>query len=91
MPISLTERDLEILNAINNARYMTAPQIQALFWRNSRGGVYGNLKACQRRLLQLTIAAGDDTMEVMDMLLARRRAADRKAWLEAKGDLAEVL
>ena len=54
MPISLTERDLEILNAINNARYMTAPQIQALFWRSSRGGKYGNLKSCQRRLQQLT-------------------------------------
>ena len=43
-----------------------------------------------RRLLQLTIDSGDDTMEIMDMLLSRRRAPDRKAWLEAKGDLAEV-
>ncbi len=44
-----------------------------------------------RRLLQLTVADGDDTMEIMDMLLSRRRAPDRKAWLEAKGDLAEVI
>jgi topoisomerase-4 subunit B len=28
--------------------------------------------------------------EVMDMLLAKKRASDRKEWLENKGDLAEV-
>ena len=43
-----------------------------------------------RRLLQLTIEPGDDTSSLMDMLLAKKRAADRKGWLEAKGDLAEV-
>ncbi len=43
-----------------------------------------------RRLVQLTIAAGDDTNQLMDMLLAKKRAADRKAWLERKGNLAEV-
>jgi len=43
-----------------------------------------------RRLVQLTIEDGDDTRSVMDMLLAKKRAGDRKAWLEAKGDLAEV-
>jgi topoisomerase-4 subunit B len=43
-----------------------------------------------RRLVQLTIAAGDDTHKTMDMLLAKKRAPDRKTWLEKKGDLAEV-
>lgn len=43
-----------------------------------------------RRLVQLTIAEDDDTLPLMDMLLAKKRAADRKAWLEAKGDLADV-
>jgi len=43
-----------------------------------------------RRLLQLTIEAGDDTNARMDMMLAKKRAADRKKWLELKGDLAEV-
>lgn len=43
-----------------------------------------------RRLVQLTL--GDDVaMEnVMDMLLAKKRAGDRKEWLEKKGDLASV-
>ncbi|MGH8272640.1 MAG: DNA topoisomerase IV subunit B [Gammaproteobacteria bacterium] len=43
-----------------------------------------------RRLLQLTLEAGDETERLMDMLLAKKRAADRKQWLEEKGDLAEV-
>jgi topoisomerase IV subunit B len=42
-----------------------------------------------RRLVQLSI---DDTTthDVMDMLLAKKRAAERKIWIETKGNLAEV-
>ncbi len=43
-----------------------------------------------RRLVQLTIAQNDNTDKILDMLLAKKRAADRKAWLEKKGNLAEV-
>jgi topoisomerase-4 subunit B len=43
-----------------------------------------------RRLVQLTLKAGDLTHELMDMLLAKKRAGDRREWLQAKGDLAEV-
>ena len=35
-----------------------------------------------RRLVQLTIADGDDTTPLMDMLLAKKRATDRRLWLE---------
>ncbi len=44
-----------------------------------------------RRLLRLTIDDEAGTGEMLDMLLARRRAADRRAWLEARGDEATVL
>jgi topoisomerase-4 subunit B len=44
-----------------------------------------------RRLVQLTLADGDDTVETMDMLLAKKRSGDRKQWLERKGNLAEVI
>ena len=43
-----------------------------------------------RRLVQLTIDDDDETRSLMDMLLAKKRAGDRKAWLEAKGDLATL-
>lgn len=44
-----------------------------------------------RRLVQLSLDDLEHTHEVMDMLLAKKRAADRKSWLESKGNLAEVL
>ena len=43
-----------------------------------------------RRLVQLTLEAADDTNTLLDMLLSKKRASDRKTWLEQKGDLAEV-
>lgn len=43
-----------------------------------------------RRLVQLTIDAGDDTHQILDMLLSKKRASDRKAWLERRGNLADV-
>ena len=43
-----------------------------------------------RRLVQLTIEAGDDTNQLLDMLLAKKRASDRKAWLEDRGNLADI-
>jgi topoisomerase-4 subunit B len=43
-----------------------------------------------RRLVQLTIDSDDDTHKVMDMLLARKRATDRRSWLETRGDMAEA-
>ena len=43
-----------------------------------------------RRLVQLTVDAPAETQELMDMLLARKRAPDRRAWLELKGDQATI-
>jgi len=44
-----------------------------------------------RRLVQLTVEAGDGAAQLMDMLLAKKRAGDRRAWLETNGDLAELV
>jgi topoisomerase-4 subunit B len=43
-----------------------------------------------RRLVQLTVNNIHEDSQLMDMLLAKKRAADRRAWLQNKGDLAEV-
>jgi topoisomerase IV subunit B len=43
-----------------------------------------------RRLVQLTMEPKDDTEQLLDMLLAKKRSADRRAWLETKGNLAEI-
>lgn len=43
-----------------------------------------------RRLVQLSLDDPDFTSSVMDKLLAKKRAGDRKLWLEQKGDLAQL-
>ncbi|MEE2024207.1 MULTISPECIES: DNA topoisomerase IV subunit B [Alkalimonas] len=43
-----------------------------------------------RRLVQLTIDDQLQTMELMDMLLAKKRSTDRRQWLEQKGDKAII-
>ncbi|PIZ03884.1 MAG: DNA topoisomerase IV subunit B [Gammaproteobacteria bacterium CG_4_10_14_0_8_um_filter_38_16] len=43
-----------------------------------------------RRLVQLTLQDHSKEEGIMDMLLAKKRASDRKAWLEKKGDLAST-
>ena len=43
-----------------------------------------------RRLVQLTVEANDGADQLMDMLLAKKRASDRRDWLESKGNLATV-
>lgn len=57
MGIRLQRRDVELLMALHTARYMTAPQIAALFWRESKPGTKdphaSKLRASQRRLRQL--------------------------------------
>lgn len=56
MAIRLTARDLELLAGVHSARYLTTPQIQALFWQDSRGGRFGGAVACRARLKKLADA-----------------------------------
>ncbi len=43
-----------------------------------------------RRLVQLTSTDSENMLELMDMLLAKKRSQDRKEWLESKGNLVTV-
>lgn len=44
-----------------------------------------------RRLIQLGLEDGDETDNRLDLLLAKKRAGDRKVWLEERGNLADVI
>ena len=44
-----------------------------------------------RRLVELTIADNDESDQLLDMLLAKKRSSDRRDWLERSGNLAERL
>ena len=48
------------------------------------------MAADTRRLVQLTREAGDDTLALLDMLLAKKRSSDRRTWLERNGNLADI-
>jgi topoisomerase-4 subunit B len=48
------------------------------------------MAADTRRLIQLEVDSTTKTMETMDMMLAKKRSADRKKWLEVEGDMAEI-
>lgn len=43
-----------------------------------------------RRLVQLTIDEFDTTVEMMDMLLSKKRSGDRKTWLQSHGNEADI-
>jgi len=43
-----------------------------------------------RRLVQLTVDEHSETMEMMDMLLSKKRSGDRKTWLQDKGNMVEL-
>ena len=48
------------------------------------------MNADTRRLVQLTFDANQNTNNLMDMLLSKKRSPDRRIWLEKKGNLANV-
>lgn len=43
-----------------------------------------------RRLVQLSLDNTEETMALMDMLLAKKRSEDRREWLQEKGDQVEL-
>lgn len=44
-----------------------------------------------RRLVQLTIDGTGNADQLLDMLLAKKRSADRREWLQQKGNLADIV
>ncbi len=48
------------------------------------------MAADTRRLAQLTVTAQDEADRMLDMLLAKKRSADRRSWLQDKGNLAAI-
>ncbi len=43
-----------------------------------------------RRLVQLALTDNNKTFQLIDMLLAKKRSADRRTWLEEKGNLVQI-
>lgn len=85
--------DIELAAILKKSKNKAKPQI-------TRFKGLGEMDAVQlrettmnpdtRRLVQLDLDDLQTTTSVMDMLLAKKRASDRKVWLEDKGDLADL-
>ena len=43
-----------------------------------------------RRMLQLNLNESAESLDLLDMMLAKKRSGDRKAWLESKGNLVDA-
>ncbi len=86
------ERDatLKKIEAQNSRVKPTITRFKGLGEMNPSQLRESTINPSTRRLVQLTIEAADETDQLMDKLLAKKRASDRRAWLEEKGNLADV-
>jgi topoisomerase-4 subunit B len=74
----------KLKGAVNVTRFKGLGEMNPLQLRES------TIHPDTRRLVQLTVDDDAETRSLMDMLLAKKRAGDRKTWLETKGDLATL-
>ena len=74
----------KLKGAVNVTRFKGLGEMNPLQLRES------TIHPDTRRLVQLTVDDAAQTRSLMDMLLAKKRAGERKAWLESKGDLATL-
>jgi len=81
---------LDNLEKNNNKKKISVTRFKGLGEMNPLQLRESTISPDTRRLVQLKVQAGDKTHEIMDMLLAKKRAGDRKAWLQEKGDLAII-
>jgi topoisomerase-4 subunit B len=84
------ETTLKKIEAKNSRTKPTVTRFKGLGEMNPSQLRETTIDPSTRRLVQLTIDAKDDTDQLMDKLLAKKRAADRREWLEQKGNLADV-
>lgn len=82
-PLARIERE-KIKGAISVTRFKGLGEMNPSQLRES------TIHPDTRRLVQLTVDNDTATAQLMDMLLAKKRASDRRVWLEEKGDLASL-
>ena len=79
---------LDRIEAENKRGKVTVTRFKGLGEMNPMQLRVTTLAPDTRRLVQLTLGEGSTSHSMLDMLLAKKRAGDRKAWLEKKGALA---
>ena len=78
---------LDQLKAENKAGNATITRFKGLGEMNPMQLRESTMAVDTRRLMQLSLVDPGKTFKSMDRLLAKKRAADRRSWLEKKGNL----
>lgn len=82
---------LDRLSAENNRHKVNVQRFKGLGEMNPLQLRETTMNPDTRRLVQLRIDDDIETEQLMDMLLAKKRASDRKNWLEKKGNLMSLM
>ncbi|MCY3813731.1 MAG: DNA topoisomerase IV subunit B [Gammaproteobacteria bacterium] len=87
-----SERDgrLDIIQAENKRGRVSVQRFKGLGEMNPLQLRETTMALETRRLVQLGLDSPKDSEDVMDMMLNKKRAADRRTWLARKGDLASA-
>ena len=78
---------LDQLKAEKKAGNVTITRFKGLGEMNPMQLRESTMAVDSRRLVRLSLVNPDKTFASMDRLLAKKRAADRRLWLEQKGNL----
>ena len=84
------EKIVKQLNSKNKQKKIEIQRFKGLGEMNPSQLRETVMKPESRRLVQLTLSSSDNANSVFDLLLSKKRAPDRKEWLEKKGNLAEI-
>ena len=91
MPLTrVTEKDSWLEKGIGGKGKIDVSRFKGLGEMNPQQLRETTMNRDTRRLVQLNVLPGDESEQMMDMLLAKKRASDRREWLEDKGDLAQI-
>lgn len=87
-----SERDgrLDMIQAENKRGRVSVQRFKGLGEMNPLQLRETTMALDTRRLVQLGLDSPQDSDDVMDMMLNKKRAADRRTWLARKGDLASA-
>jgi len=89
--IDRSERDLILKKHKNSKKKISIVRFKGLGEMNPPQLRETTMDPSTRKLVQLNLPDDETIFKLMDMLLSKKRAKDRKTWLTEKGDQTEII